>query len=366
MKKILEYMLYFFCFCPFIFPLPGFGTDVQPYAFLIAIVCILRRQKLYGNRLIALLGGYVIFAIVLGLFAETDMFSILKCIYSYLSLFIVTWAVYNELCVNDGFDERFAKKVMLLWFVVGLIQMFLMRNFGQSFVSGARTTLDRGVFGLASEPSFFGVQCFYFMFVVSLFKKNRNWYYLLVLFMAIVLAQSFTGITFMMTFMLPFVVNLLLKRKVKLIYIVFFICGTVAGIIGLQEYFLERRVGFLLQTLSQGGVAALLDDQSTFNRYTSIKDALDNSWENYFFPLGFSERIGSMFGSIVSEFGFFGIPLIFVIVRTLASFFHGTMAVVIAFVLFVGVFFSNVQLSNPMIAFVLALGLYKTSVYVRQ
>lgn len=359
-NKILSLALYFFCFCPFIFPFVGFSTDIQPYALLIsAFIIVVNIKNLCINNGLKILGLYACFSILIAGITNADVFIVLKCIYSYISLFCIAFILYNIFIWSGGLNERFSKKLIILWLVVGLIQVFIYSNFGKQFVSGGRTTLDRGVLGLASEPSFYGIQCFYFLFVAYSFKIYSVRYMLISSFMAFALAQSFTGMMFLLAFLIPFTIDYIKFEKISSKHLFYIFLVGVILIFIFKDFLLEKRIGFLVDLLIDSNTSIVFEDESAGVRFRTILDALYLSFDNSFFPMGYTKRVGSMFGGILQEFGFLGVPLMIYMVYILSSFFSSVEARITAGLLFFIVFFSTIQLSNPMIAFVLALGFYK-------
>lgn len=357
--KFLTLVLHFFCFCPFIFPFPGFTTDMQPYALLLSFILLgVNVRRLYINIGLKLLCIYACLSIFVGLFSATDSFTIIKCIYSYVSLFCIAWAIYNSFIWN-GYNEKLYKALILLWLVVGMIQIFVFPDFVKSLVSGGRTTLDRGAFGLASEPSFYGVQCFYFLFVTLFFQKGKVVYIFIGFFMAFVLAQSFTGMMFVISFIIPFAIDSANINKISIKKLFSIFIGLVVFLFLFRDLLLSKRIGYLIAVLFSNKTAIIIEDESAGIRFQTILNALEVSFNHSFLPIGYTERVGSMYGGILQEFGILGIPLMIYIVYSFSLFFNRLWAKIISGVLLFIIFFSTVQLSNPMIAFIIALSIYK-------
>lgn len=362
MRKIFEFLLYFFILCPFIFPIGYLGTDLQPYALFLSIIYLLIfsfNLKL-NNKVLIVLGLYLIYSLLIGLVSETEKYTIIKCFYSYFSLFIISFASYNLLLRTQGIKENYIKIIIILWLIVGLIQLFSDYTISNNVISGSRTSSDRGVYGLASEPSFFGVQCFYFLFLVKSFskEKDRILFTLIIVLMSVFLAQSFTGIMFILAFLIPYYFEIIKSKKINLrVHFLIFAVLIIGGYL-FNEYVLNKRLGILIQIIQHDSTAALIEDESAFIRYHNIIEPLKMSIDNFFFPRGFSERIGSLFGGILLELGFLGIPLMILIASSFSYFFSSTIIKYIAFTLFFIIFFSTIQLSNPMIAFIIALSAF--------
>lgn len=66
-------------------------------------------------------------------------------------------------CQQDkGFNENKIKKIINIYLIVGIIQKFGYRQFAYELLGNARTTVNRGVISLTSEPSFYGYMCVFF------------------------------------------------------------------------------------------------------------------------------------------------------------------------------------------------------------
>lgn len=353
MNRILELLLYIFCLCPFLVPIKILETDIQPFAFGVSFLYLMINMnwiRLYTKTL-KIIFAYFLLACVIAICSLNEP-NVFRSFFCYVSLFFVTLAV-TILFVKRGFDEKICKIIILAWFIVGLIQTFAIPDFGNQLVSGGRTTLDRGAFGLASEPSFYGVQCFYFLYIVAHFKENKWLFAVICLIMAFVFAQSFTGLLFICAVLVPYL-SLVFSSLKSVKYNVYFIIAGLIVFAVFQNFFEGQRLAFLLST-SRLGMDAMLEDQSTSVRFYAIVDAIEKCSDNYFFPSGFEHRYGTMFGGILVEMGFLAIPLLLMITNRFSSIFSGSIIYYIAFGLLFCVFFSNIQLTSPTLAFVLAL-----------
>lgn len=357
-------LFYFFCLCPFLSPTPLLGTDVQPYALIlsvgyIAYLFFIKSKRIeIENRKILVLGISFLIALFFA-FGSTDdkILNILRGISNYASLFFITFATYIITKRNHGLNEQIAKIILVLWFFVGLIQFLFMKDFLNSIISGGRTDGTRGVFGLASEPSFFGVQCFYFFFLIRSFSTNKALYFGLILIMSFIFAQSALGILFVSSlFFILVIESLIIKNR---FWVVLLLLGSlILSIYFIVNYMEGTRISQLLQMLLNRNVAGLSEDESIMIRTNSIMIPLKEFSANYFIPHSFQSRIGSAFAGILYELGIFAFGITFVIPAVLSGFFSGNTIRILCFSLTFILFFSNIQLSNPTLAFVLGFGMY--------
>lgn len=353
----LKYPLYIFCFFPFVFPINALGTDIQFYAFIISLIYIVK-PIIYFSREIKVFFVYALLAAVIGLLSADNVITYIRCLFQYASLFTITLAMYNLLIRDNGIDEKLCKIFILTWFIVGLIQTFIYPDFLKSIVSNSRTTLDRGVGSLASEPSFYGIQCFYFMFIVDMFVQQKKLFWGLIFLMALLFAQSFTGIFFLLITCILLTVDRITIRNIPLRWIVFILSVLPFFIYTTINYFESTRLGMLVSMLSSDQTV-FIEDESSAVRFRAITGALQTSWEAAFLPIGFSDRVGSMFGGILQELGMLGIPLMVVITYIFTIFFDKKIAKHIVFVTLFVLLFTNMQLANPTLAFIMAIGAFQ-------
>ena len=336
----------FFSLCPFLFPL--MDSDVQPYAFLLSLPLVfVSLFNLAKNRVITIVLLSAVIAILLFII-EPGQFAF-RLLYGYVSFFFVLVASYYSASKYGVYLEAIIKAIIIIWFFVGLFQLFGGNKRLLAFlVSNARTSSDRGVFGLASEPSFFGVQCFYFLFLVSLFKRHKLLFMGLCAIMSVFMAQSTLGVIFLVVYLLLYAFD---TKKVKYIIPCILAISAIAVYIVLNDS--GGRLTYLVGEFFSNNMTSFEEDQSTSVRLNSIFYSWNSVFENYFLPQGFIDRYGCLIGDTLVVFGFWGIPLVFIILSGLSKSFHHKDIVVVSFVLFAFLFNSNIQISNPSLAFVL-------------
>lgn len=335
----------FFSLCPFILPITE--SDVQPYAFLLSsFLVIASLTKPITNISIIIVLFTALLAIIL-FFFQPEPFA-LRLLYGYVSfLFVLVATYYCSLKYGDNL-EPVIKAVILLWFIVGLLQVFGDKLFLSSLVSGARTTSSRGVFGLASEPSFFGVQCFYFLFLTSLFKSRKLFYIGLCSIMSVFMAESTLGVIFLFFYIVLFTFD---TRNLSYIILVTFIVFAVGMYIILDDS--GGRLSHLVSEFFSMNLDSFEEDQSLTIRLNSVLNSWESVTSSFFMPHGFVDRFGCLIGDLLFVFGFMGFPLLYVILHVLARSFKHKDIVFAAFVIFSLLFNSNIQIANPTLAFVL-------------
>ena len=220
-----DLLLYLFCGLPFLSLFIPFPMDIQPYALLMATIylCIIGNIRIKKETI--LIFAICMFASVFAVISmledrsDSEIFMIIRKVFNYISFFVVSLSVYNSFCKTNGLVERWIKILILIWLVVGLIQTFWTPYFMKEFVANMRTSGNRGVTSLASEPSFYGYMMIFMGFLASRFKKRRD----RIVFEGLCLLQ----------------IIFLAKSAVTLIYLVVFI-----GFYAIVSFFSNQKISF--------------------------------------------------------------------------------------------------------------------------
>lgn len=346
--SIFIILFIFFSLCPFILPI--MSSDVQPYAFVLGfLLLILQLSSLQIDKTVVIFTSFAIITLFLFLITGSSNNSA-KLFYGYFSFSIVTLASYFINCqTSDTTLKKTIVVIIFMWFLVGLYQTFINRFFIDNFVSNARTTSERGVYGLASEPSFYGVQCFYFFFLTRMYDRKIQLYLIAaIVCMAFFFAQSFLGVIFVVIWLTLFVIDSRNKRWIFLSIIL-----TIIALIYISSYDNGGRLYFFLDDLLNGGGIEIADDESTNVRLNSISRSWSEVSYNYFMPQGFDKRYGSLIGDFLLSWGVIGIPYIIFIIKKLGSVYSGKRIQKISCIFFFLLLNSNIQIANPTFAFVL-------------
>lgn len=349
----------FFCFFPFLFPLNFLPTDTQPYALIFSLMFLFlkffSREKWSVRKEEMQFAILCIIAMVIGLVSlcSISILAFFRAMTPYLSLFTIPKVLefYSE---KNTSRENLYKLYILIWFSVGLIQFLFDRQFLINIVSGSRISISgyRGCISLASEPSFLGVQCYYFLYISKKFKKNKFIFYVLNAIMGIIFAQSFVGILFVLSFFLQEYFDTVNEYRKTVYLILGVIIFLVSGNFLIKE-FPDSRLVSLFNIMIEDGIVGLAQDASGQTRLNSIAGAVQSIIQHLFFPQGFGNRIGCAWGSLGVEIGFFSLGYIVIILRIFMKAYKRKLAKYITLILVFLLYFSNVQLSNPMFSFVI-------------
>jgi len=325
------------CFFPYVSLVP-LSTDVQPFALIFALLIIATTppKTLYLPINIWLLGVPAI-GCIFYIFQLSDTFSGLRTIANYLSLFAISSAGYIVFHRQKIDMEKFLLYTIIIWITIGILQVTVDKYIGSFLLSELRTTDERGVTSLATEPSFFGIMCLFYIFFFLLQDKVKRSNIVLALLPILLLAQSSIIILFLALGIGSYSIISIINGKHFLTS--FFIVLVATFIVyAVFQYFQDIRLFKILTLLAESPSALLKIDASVNERFAHIflpfKSIVDfnlfpqgidsKSWVEYFyinkalFPdlLWYAEtesRIMSGYGKIIFEFGLIGVVFIFII-----------------------------------------------------
>ncbi len=291
--------------------------------------------------------------------------------------FVVSLALFNSFR-SLGIRENWLKGIILLWLFVGLMQTFVDRRFLSFLVSNFRTTDNRGVVSLASEPSFYGYVMAFFFVLANEFKRHRLLYQGICVFQIVALGQSAVAIVYLAVFVGMFVIKEIVafpkdkpdRRKKKLLIATISLGVIVFGIWLVSYLMPNSRMVHLFAKMARDlwKVRSLNDlyvlDESVAERVELILVGFRGFIQNWGLPNGFGEikldgvvytRIMSGFGSVIYEMGIVGLATVvltsWVLIKgTKNGFVFGGSVIIIMF--------SAIQFGSPIFALLLANALY--------
>ncbi len=356
---LIDNLFLLFCLMPFILPNPIIVTDTQPYAAVLGTLVILRH--LFSNRMqlitkarnAAIIGFLTLVVSCVVLIAVGVSLNALRGVYNYYAVAIIPCAAALVVERLGHYPERQVKVLITIWFIVSTIQFFIYRGFADFLISGARWSYgQRGVLGLASEPSFFGIACFYFLHMIQRFHKHRALFMLMTLVMGVVYAQSAMGLLFMVGFLVVLLMENTRGRSGRNLWIAAVIAVVVFFVL-LNTTLKNTRLYELYDAFINGGMEEILsEDVSAENRAMSIRKALQSVADNYFMPQGYGRRIGSGYGGFLAELGIFALPVLWSISLAMCRTFRRPVSRIVYFVVATILLFNNTQLGNPLLLFV--------------
>ena len=356
-ENFFEFLFYFFACFPYIkfIPLP-IQTDTQVFCLLVAFIyCIIFGNILKINKKLLIIIITALLSCAVGAISGLTI-TAFRGIANYVSLALIGTVSMNFFLKN-GSPEKYFKIFIWIWFIVGIIQLFIDRNFLNIIVSRGSTSPDRGVIGLASEPSFYGITMSLMLFFVKDFKKNKYLYMVLIAIQVVIIAQSMMGIIFFIgIYLMIFLGDI--KKTVKSNTILFFVLiFAILITILLITVFPSARASGLIKKFING---TIFEDASVVGRFNAIEESLNEFVNNYFLPGGIHLRIMSGFGGMLVELGIFAIPLIVVVCKSVANVFKYKTFELLIIVIFILLMFTAIQPAHPLLACIVGYGLAKS------
>ncbi len=363
--RLIEFILWFFCFFPFITPVRT-GTDMQPYALLIAVLFLLIIHRL-DIRMIkfSIIGFAAVLLCLTSLIQTNNALIVFRSAFNYISLSVVTVAIWSSIESRGGnFEEieTWIKAFILIWLGVGFVQAFINRSFMSFIISNFRTTQNRGVPGLAPEPSFYGYMCFFFIVFSLEFQTHKSIYIAISVIQMVLLAQSSVALLYLILFSIGYFVNrFIIEHNFRaLTYLV--IGLMVSGILFyiLNKYYRSVRITILINSFLSGNRYEIItQDESISERLEHIVWSTKGFVENFTIPRGFSQiiygrgRIMSGYGSLLYEMGFIGLVYIIVFFKSFMKTFDIGTAISLTIIMF-----SAIQIGIPIFSALLGICMY--------
>ena len=189
-RKFSYFLFFIFTFFPFISVI-NLGTDMQPYGLIMAVILFFS----FKNTTFSSVSIYLLLIFFFSIFiflASGINFASFRSLFNYTQLFFISFVGYQVLKTERINFEFFLKSIIIIWFLVGLIQIFFDPAFLTFLARDARILGEtRGVVGLAAEPTFYGVVLLFFMlFLFHSDYKNKNYFIFICIFGIIFFAKS--------------------------------------------------------------------------------------------------------------------------------------------------------------------------------
>lgn len=370
-SKIMEWLLYFGCFFPFIQFVIYIGSDTQPTGLLaaLAIIVVYFLQKKMGvPQRFGLLGAGVLLAGALAVFGllNINLYDTLRAYFGYLSLLVIPLAAYLLFQIRGGVNERLIKIIIWIWFIVGFVQKYINSSFLYDILSRHVTNEARGVVSLSSEPSAYGYMCLFMLLFVVKFEKNTLLYAANLLIQIVVFAQSSVTLVYLAAYIGMYIVNELVRcKRYALLKAVVLFGGGIGSLVLIAKV---ARQGSRIQVLAQSLFTQpdkLLKDGSITLRLNAITYSIQEFIANYGMPHGMSQKIMSGIGTVLYEFGIFGIILIVLIAAVIWMGYPRDERITYTFG-FLIMMFSSIPFSSPIISFYLGWCLYQRKLRVEE
>jgi hypothetical protein len=279
-RKFLYLLFFIFCFFPYV-TFVNLGTDMQPYSLIIAFILLFLFRIRFNSTQLTIAFVFLISVIIFIISGIT--FSSFRSLFNYSSLFFVSYVSLHVLKTERLNFEKILKISILIWFVVGLIQTLYDRTFLTFLISGSRTTENRGVTGLAPEPTFYGIVFIFFLiFLLHAQYKHKK----LLIFACIVgiifLAKSTMAFLFLA---ILYFVYLLTHGKIKYILLGFLLFWILPVL--MLEILPSTRLSYLVSKIIENPRLLVLIDASINDRFFHLFFSLKGWISNYMIPNGY-------------------------------------------------------------------------------
>jgi hypothetical protein len=368
----MYYLFFIFIFFPYL-SFANLGTDIQPYALVLALVLFLMFKKTFTHEQV-LIGLLFLFSVII-LFISVLNFTSMRSVFNYASLFFISYIVFKVLKTERINFQSFLKISIFVWFVVGLLQTIFDRTLLNFLISGSRTTDDRGVIGLAPEPTFYGIVFIFFMIFVLLSNiKNKFFYMSLCILGIIYLAKSSMAFLFLFILLIYYLLTHVNLKHIMISVVMLFITPMAAF------NFLEgSRLVFLLNRLMDDPAKLVLIDASLNDRFFHVYFSMKGFFTNFMIPNGYSSwngyvssqlpqyldyviiewfsiggRIMSGYGAAFYELGLFSILIPLIILKLTYSLYRDDLRKFFLYFLFINtIMFSAIPIGFSFFAFLI-------------
>lgn len=344
---------------------------MQPYALLIALLLFFVFRKSFTHEQVLI--GLFFLSSVFILFISGLSFISMRSFFNYASLFFVSHIVFKVLKTERINFESFLKITIFVWFAVGLLQTIYDKTLLNFLISGSRTTDNRGVVGLAPEPTFYGIVfMFLIMFVLLSNVKNKVLYISLSVVGIVFLAKSSMAFLFLFIFLFYY---LLTHANFK--YILFSIVAIFITPIAVSNLLEGSRLAFLLNRLIDDPTKLVLVDASMNDRFFHVYFSIKGFFSNFMIPNGYSSwngyvssqlpqyldyviiewfsvdgRIMSGYGAAFYELGLFSLLIPLVILKLTYNLFYDDLKKFFLYFLFINtIMFSAIPIGFSFFAF---------------
>jgi hypothetical protein len=268
-----------FVFFPY-FSFVNLGTDMQPYAVVIACIMLLFRLQSNLTKIDILL-LIILLVSLLTFFASTLSFSALRSLFNYVSLFSISFIGYRVIKSREINFEYFLKVFTSFWILVGVLQKFFDINFLTFLIASTRTTEDRGVTSLASEPTTFGVVLIFLSLFFIHSEYSGKIKYIVACFLSVIfLAQSAMSSLFLLILTALYLFTHSSIKSLALVVV------AILASYFLVDMLVDSRL-LALVSMAINNPSLLINDASVNDRLFHLYYSLVGAFDNLLFPNGF-------------------------------------------------------------------------------
>lgn len=390
--KALSYIFFFFLLFPYL-EFINIGTDTQPNSLVFGVLLLFGLKDKKVNTPIILLWVLFGFSIILALTSSLPAFVTIKNVLNYLAPGLFCFLIYNlSLKTDFRISFNWFLAAIIIYLIVGLVQTYFIPDFMGFLVGGTRGIMfgGRGVVSLAPEPAFYGSMMLFFT-VYSLLCYNRQQNMVVIpimMFQLLFLSKTSTGIAILLVALGIFGFVQILRFNLKVI--IAFSLGLlllISSMSYMRNKLEDSRMGDIVEQVIEDPWILALVDQSVSVRLTSSSAPFISMKHNYWMPhgfgayrpfihdvyhkghlrkmitpyaMGFIEKLGGGINMVCFHLGFLGIILPLAIYFAFRPLLYKA-SYQFAFILFICLLFTQMQLLNAIIGVIIGIALFKSN-----
>ena len=278
----------FFAFLPWV----NFGTnsrDTQIWPLLFGLLFLLTSYRYkYDSKEISI-ASLPLFALVVWFFFSENVmdFIALRAIISYLA-FTVCFLAFIVFVKKYNFPWKLIVSINLLYLIIGIIQTYIPNIVSSIVTARGLDSSGRGVTGLTSEPTFFGIFLFFISYLyLAKTNFNPNFKISLMIFinvLSIIFLTKSSTVALFIILAIPFLAITRLSFKMLFLSCVFIVITLLLIPILLED----SRLILLYESAQEIGIMNLIFlDGSINDRVANVIYPLHGFYLNNFLPGGF-------------------------------------------------------------------------------
>lgn len=390
MKYISRLFGAFFIISSFIPWLGIPSLDSQPFPVIFSTVFLLinyknSREILANNNYLVILLGLAIFGWIFGLLLEDNNpldFIAFRALYNYLGfiILIIGYLLYFKLY---SFPLNILIILNILWLFIGIFQ-----SFDPTIVSSfiySRTSDDRGVTSLATEPSFFGIFLFFISWIYLIRFKYRCHLALKFLLLINILSIMILAKSSLVMLYILLVIIILYIFLLKISHKIYSLSAAIILLLFfslLDSEIDHNRVMHFISIFISDPFLFFSHDASAnqrlaniilpihglienyllpggFHNFTDLADIIVSQYGDYFFYSYGDIKIMSWLGAVLYELGLFGLIIIVIVLKRSYSRSNIRFLEILIMIILL---FSAIPVAFPLIPFIFSMFIYDNNI----
>lgn len=382
-EKISIILYLFFAFFPYLC-FYKIGTDTQPYflVFGAVVFLIIIKDNLKMPTEIYYLFILLLISIIL-FFWSSNFHNWISGVAGYYNLAVGTYITFYILNNYYKLFEKILIYSLLLWLLIGLIQIFYDRTFGMEYLNRMTLNSNRGVNSLSAEPTTFAITLLFYLLIIreSLLINKK---YITIFLLLIMLFFTQSSLVIMLSFIyIGYYAFIYLSLK-KIVYLssIIVLSGYIINmyfgeyyrdyrILELIMYIYEDPFMFFLEGSVNARISAIffpilgfvksLGLPHGFGNYSEFLIAELPKYDFFGIWVTKGDKIMSFYASSLYELGLFGLILIVTISTIIYNRYKKDFKYMLLTLLCINtLLFMAMPLSNPFVSMYLAILLYRS------